>query len=521
MGRPLELDTGEVIDQDKQEKKIKEKHLEAELKKWEGIIDRHPESYQGEINDSALIPKHLLEELGKKFKFIKEYANKNIEDKKTIETSKFIDEEKKIIIEQVWDRKNGSRFCVYDHITEKIKYVKTYSCNGIKYIPFIAEEIEKGAVLLPSQAEDYFENDILDKEIIDFAEKWLDAPPEIMKFGLWNTKLSWVFELCQSLNYLRARGDTGTGKTRYLDVWGQMHYKPIFTTGSATPAPLFRIIDKWKGTIVMDEADLKQSDESEQIIKILNNGFERGKFIMRCDQNDANKISFFEPFCPKILATRRGFTDKATESRCITHITSQTNNKDIPVNIDDKFRAEGLELRNKLLMWRFRNYFEIEERMKEKINLDLGDVEPRVKQIVQSYFYLFSNDEEGMKGFIKYIKSYQKELIDERQGSFDGMIIEAIFKLIDRRVLDFTTGDIITEGELKGYDGLPMKPRGLTPKLKSLGFKKGRQSRRGQDIKKYIPVDKEHLRGLFKRYGFDYEVLDKLTLKQPESQEIL
>jgi len=436
-------------------------------------------------------------------------GTKKIKD--VFETSKIVDGDNKIIIEQVYDKENGCRFCVYNHVTGKVKYAKSYLYNEIEYFPIIAEEIKQEAILLPSKAEEYFEDEILDKEIIEFAKKWLDVPDEIMRFGLWNTKVSWCFENFQTLNYLRVQGDTGTGKTRYLDVWGQLHYKPIFTTGSVTPAPLFRIINKWKGTIVMDEADLKQSDESADIIKILNNGFERGKFIMRCDQNDADIIKFFDPFCPKILATRQSFRDTATESRCITHITSATINKNIPININDNFRAEAKELRNKLLMWRFKNYFEIQEKMKNKVEIDLGDIEPRVKQIVQSYVYLFGNDKKGMVGFKKYLQSYQEELISERQGSFDGAIIEAIHKLMNRGIIELTSKMIVTEGEFTNKLGKPMLPRSLASRLKSLGFKKGIPTKREGKTQRIIPIDKQHLSGLFKRYGFDDKFLSKIN----------
>lgn len=516
---------------------------EAIFQKWCGIIDRHPQQYYGLNSDCALIPKDLLPRLAEKFEGIREYVEgrKETTEKETpaenkarldkmegglkdkpvdnlegetkpkknsdfIETSKIIDDKKKIIVEQIYDEENGNRFCIYNHKTGKIKYAKSYTMNDVKYAPIIADEIKKGAVLLPSEALDYFEDEILDNEIMGFAKKWLDVPDEIFRFGLWNTKVSWVFENFQTINYLRVQGDTGTGKTRYLDVWGQLHYKPIFTTGSTSSAPLFRIIDKWKGTIVMDEADLKQSDESADIIKVLNNGFERGKFIMRCDQNDASKISFFDPFCPKILATRRSFTDKATESRCITHITSVTTDKDIPVNINDKFREEALELRNKLLMWRFKNYFEIEERMKENLKIDLGDIEPRVKQIVQSFVYLFSGDVKGMAGFKEYLKTYQEELVGERQGSFDGLIVESILGLLKKGRFEFTTMDIIRQGDLKTFDGkTQMSARSLTPRLKSLGFKKGVLRKIDGTARRIIPINKEHVEGVFKRYGFDVD----------------
>lgn len=442
-----------------------------------------------------------------KLGLIKKKKKEREEVEDVIEISKIVDDENKIIVEQVYDKKNGCRFCIYNDYDKSIKYDKQYIHNGIKYYPIVGEEISKGAVLLPSEALEYETDEDLDNEIYAFANRWLDAKMETMRFGVWNVKVSYVYENFHTLNYLRVQGDTGTGKTRYLDVWGHLHYKPIFTTGTTTPAPLFRIIDKWRGTVVMDEADLRNSDESEQIIKILNNGFEKGKFIMRCDQNDAKKLSFFDPFCPKILSTRRSFQDKATESRCITSISSVTNREDIPLNLNDDFFNDALRLRNKLLMWRFRNYFNINK----NVDYDLGDIEPRVKQIVGSYISLFSTDEEQMQGFKKYINNYQNELIVERQSSFDGSIVGAIHRLLNKGINDFDSKDVIQEGGFTDRNGKEMQPRGLTSYLKSLGFKNTVARKVDGKTKRCIPIEQEHIDKLFKRYGYEVTVVTVVT----------
>ena len=444
-----------------------------------------------------------------KLGLIEEYTGKKkkaeVED--INEISKIIDEENQIIVEQIYDEKQGCRFCIYNEKDGSVRYDKTYTHNGIKYYPITGDEITKGVILLPTGAIDYIDDNTLDKDILSFSNKWLDVPEETMRFGLMNVKVSYVFDKFHTLNYLRVLGDTGTGKTRYLDVWGYIHYKPIFTNGNTTAAPLFRIIDKWRGTLVMDEADLKNSDESEQVIKVLNNGFEKNKFIMRCDQTDAKKIAFFDPFCPKILSTRRSFQDKATESRCITHVSSVTNRKDIPLNLNKEFFEKALELRNKLMMWGFRNYFKI----KDNVEFDLGDVEPRVKQIVSSYISLFSSDTKQMEKFKKYIQNYQEELTIERQSSFDGAIVGAIKEILNSGIYDFDAKDVIEKGQFTDRNGKAMNPRGLTSSLKSLGFKKSVSIKVDGKTKRCIPIEQEHIDKIFKRYGYEVTVVTVVT----------
>ena len=441
-----------------------------------------------------------LEEFGIKEKPAKKNKKKNY-------TSGFVDEENQIIVEQVYSPKHDkSMFWEYNNKTGELKHSDTINYMGDIYYPNEGDELKERAVILPYQPEDYGTDEELDKEIDDFIKKWLDVPEKVRLFGRWNAKRSFVYDKFHTINYLRAQGDTGLGKTRFLDTFGYIHYKPLFTTGATTPAPLFRIIKKWKGTLVMDEADLKFSDESADIIKIINQGYEKGKFIMRCDQNDASKIDFFDPFCPKILATRRSFQDKATESRCITHVMEITKRKDILVNLNEEFFEETRKISNKLLMWRFKNYFNIDMNK----TYDMGDLEPRVKQLVSSYVAIFSNDKTAMEEFKEYIQTYQEDLIEERKGSFEGSVVESVYNLLKRGIKDISNKMIVESGNLVNTrTGKPLTPRGVSSMLKSLGFKKAISTRiPGEtNVRRCIPLEKDHLFGLFKRYGLDcYDV---------------
>ena len=417
--------------------------------------------------------------------------------------SVYIDEEKKMIAEQVY---NGVKcqFCVYDAENSNAIY-KDYIFDGTKNIyPLVGEEIEKRAILLPSKVEEYVDEEMLDTEIKNFINTWLDIPEDFLQFALWNIKRSWVFEKFHTLNYLRALGDTGQGKTRFLDALGAIHYKAIETSGATTAAPVFRIIEKWRGTLIMDEADFSKSDEAQDIIKIINMGYEKGKHVMRCDQNDAKKIDFFDPYCPKILATRKTFTDKAVESRCITLVMKGTNRKDIPFNLNKNFYDSALKIRNKLLLWRFRKYFTINP--EADTNFDMGDLEPRVKQIVNSFVNLFGDDAKQLEKFKVFINGHQEDLIDERKNSFAGSIVGAIYELIQDNELNISPANIINRGKLTNFKGEPLQPRGLSSTLKALGFGKLIMRRIGENTKRCLNLEKDLLINLFKRYGYGVTV---------------
>jgi len=448
----------------------------------------------------------------------KNNKKKKTEEEKPKRTSSHVDEENKIMYEQI--KKNGvSKFCVYNFKSNKIEYSREIFINGETYLPNIGEELDKGVVLLAEDIEEYNDDDELDEEIKTFIYKWLDVDPEYYQFCIWNIKRSWVFQKFFSLNYLRALGDFSTGKSRFLQTLAHLHYKPIFASGGTTAAPIFRIIDKWRGTLVIDEADFKFTDETQDIIKIINLGYEKGNFILRCDQNDASKINTFNPFCPKIIATRKLFVDKATESRCFTQQMTGTDRDDIPVVYNTSFFEDSKKLRNKLLLWRFRNYFKIDIEREYNMSEKLMGVEPRIRQISYSLLPLFFHNEKQMELFENFLLKKQSDLIDERINSWDGQIVKAIYDLIQDKWDSISNKDIIEKGNLLDFKGFPLKPRALSGRLKSLGFGKTIMKRTVTKIKRCIPLDAKHLKKLFTRYGFsvnDVTVVDDVT-ETPQS----
>ena len=486
---------------------VKESYYQAQgrqhdsMRTWELAILKgdFKEVSPGEL--AKYIKDHSLEfDLPKLEKKIDESDKKEKDD--YISTSLVIDEKNKMMAEQI-KNDDHNRFCIY---TEgEIKYQDELNSNSIIYKPIVAEEVIKGAILLPSKAEEYESDEKLDEDLKKFITRWLDIPDDVLQFAIWNIKRSWVYERFHTLNYLRALGDTGQGKSRFLDALGSIHYKPIATSGATTSAPVFRIIEKWKGTLIMDEADFQKSDEAQDMIKIINQGYERGKYVMRCDRDKNDKINFFDPFCPKILATRKTFYDKAVESRCITQVMVGTRRKDIPWNLNKEFFDNAQKLRNKLLMWRFNNYFKIDP--DKKIDFNLGDLEPRVQQIVASFISLFGEDKAQLERFKVFITKYQEDLIDERRTSFAGQIVGGIHKLLEDGQTDINSQDIITAGGITDSKGQPFKPRGISSTLKTLGFEKGKQKKVDGINKRCIPLDKDHLTHLFARYGNEVTVV--------------
>jgi len=277
-------------------------------------------------------------------------------------------------------------------------------------------------------------------------------------------------------------------------------------SGAITPAPIYRMIKQWRGTIVLDEADFRDSSEKNEVITILNCGFEKGRPVIRCKQDNVETLQFLPTFSPKVIASRRPFKDVALESRCLTEKMIETSRKDIPDVLPQEFYDEQQELRNKLLMFRLKNYNKINPNT--SLNIDLGDVEPRLKQATRSFASLFANIPEILEDFKVFLREYNDELVEERSETLDGMIVNAIFSLKEDGYEEISSKDIADKLKVD-YQIEKITPQLIGRHLKSLGITTtnkwvgGRRSR-------VINWDQKLMEKLSKRYIPRNETTKKL-----------
>ena len=348
---------------------------------------------------------------------------------KPIRTSKAIDE------------KGNLHEQIFNHKTQEAKYIgwdgtgftesQEIHIGKTVYQPLLDEAVLKKAVMLPSDVLDYLNIETLIEELRVHIKRYVDISDRYRQIASWYILSTWLIDKIGTTTYLRAIGDYGTGKSRFKRVLGGLCYKPIFISGAITPAPIFRMIETWGGTLVFDEMDMKFSDEKNIIVKILNCGNERFNPILRCSDKDYSKISFFDTFSPKVFCTRGRFKDQALETRCLTEVMRETTRSDIPSIISDghPFFKDEMSLRNKLLMFRLKCWGSLKVIEPDKI--DFGDVEPRLKQDILPMAMLFWRIPQMQDEIKKFVKKYNNELVEERANTYEGMIVNTILEYID------------------------------------------------------------------------------------------
>jgi intein/homing endonuclease len=166
--------------------------------------------------------------------------------------------------------KAEANFVCYNTKDQSFSIVKDAQEGEIKYVPIYADEIQYSAVTFPTGVTEYGSTEDLIKEIVKHVGTYADLPPMFREWTAWYILMSWIYDRLPAVSYLRFLGDWGTGKSRSLDVIGDLCYKRMKISGAITPAPIYRLLKKYEGTLIIDEADMEKSDESQFIIKILN-----------------------------------------------------------------------------------------------------------------------------------------------------------------------------------------------------------------------------------------------------------
>jgi len=288
--------------------------------------------------------------------------------------------------------------------------------------------IKNQVVHLPQQPEEYGTEDDLIRAIRHFIRTYVDISPRFELIASYYALFSWVYDGFNELPYLRVRGDYGSGKTRFLLTVGSICYKPIFASGATSTSAMFRILDVFRGTLIIDEADFRNSDEMSDVTKILNCGFVKGLPVLRTEvsQNREFNPRAFQVFGPKLVATRGYYQDRGLESRHITEeMGGERLRRDIPINLPASHKDEALRLRNQLLLYRFRNLHTVQP---DTALVDPA-IEPRLNQIFIPLMSIVSR-ESVRQEFRLLARQYHKELLVDRSMAIEGQLLEVIRDMV-------------------------------------------------------------------------------------------
>ena len=133
--------------------------------------------------------------------------------------------------------------------------------------------------------------------------------------GLW-VMFTWVHEKAavHSPILLVTSPEPNCGKSTLLGVVGYLVRRSLVSVSIKGPA-LFRSIEKWQPTFVVDEADTAFAN-NDDLKEVVNSGWTRGQSVVRCDPKTYDP-SPFSTFAPKAIGMKGRNLPDTTVSRAV------------------------------------------------------------------------------------------------------------------------------------------------------------------------------------------------------------
>ena len=199
--------------------------------------------------------------------------------------------------------------------------------------------------------------------------------------------------------------DKGCGKTTLRDTLAELARAPLPTDG-ISPAALFRVIEKWRPTVLLDDFDSWGRD-NEELRGVLNTGHRQGGVYVRCvgDDQEPRAFATFAPKCINLIG-------KLHPTLADRSITITMRRKLRGERIESLHGFDGDELRRKCARWAVDHGAEIEKAIPDMLGLfnrradnwrpliilaDLcgGDWSERVRAAVAAALESRDDDDEG------------------------------------------------------------------------------------------------------------------------------
>ena len=331
--------------------------------------------------------------------------------------------------------------------------------KGLVPDPDVEKLAAQNIVRLPSECADHGNAEKIRQEVQEFIRAYVDLPPFWESFSGHYILSTWCFERLSAIPFFRILRPPGTGKTTLGKVMSLVCMNCATVSGSISAAGLFRTADILDpGTMVIDECD-QHGHENRDFETVLRSGYERDVPVQRCNKDNNFRPEFFRVFGPKVVTAREQFSDDSLESRCLTfQPTKHRVRRDVPLHFPDVGYEKAQVLRNKLLDWRFRNYFNISVNENELRNLS----EPRLAQIAMPVFSTIK-DPDYRREFLEFLGNSGKERIASTEEALLVSVLSGIASGINGEAKEVQVKQIADVAEKKGPE-FGFREKYFTPK---------------------------------------------------------
>jgi len=392
----------------------------------------------------------------------------------------------------VFEQLSDASFLVFDRVKGEIVASNSHLLlhDGLEYVPLprlpwptCGIKSEPNGDLAQTRKElleklntqklqgEYESEEQLFNEIRTFFSEHLDVSNELL-FDVYAafTLATWRAENFTVVAYAFFLGPLASGKTRALECFHRLCYRAIMAA-SMSAASLFRVLEAWHSTLLLDETEIYNRESMVEVLALLNSGYRRGQYAIRIEklEDGCPQIGMFDTFGFKVLAGTEELA-ATLQSRCIITTMSKAM-RHINLFIDEE---KAQDLRNKLLMYRFRNLGKPQNFDVSRLNGYFNNA--RVIELFVSLLHV-APTEEIRERLIKCMKQITQSRLDEEQASLEARVFDAVLKCEDA----INCSKISTQAITEAFNfGLPekeqLKSYQVGRKVAALGFEKCRFS---------------------------------------------
>ncbi len=276
--------------------------------------------------------------------------------------------------------------------------------------------------MLPNETKEYGNINKLIKQLREFFNEYFEAPDFSQNLFPYLVVFYWVYDRFPFIPYVHFLGRTGTGKTTAMEVLGSVCYKPIDASGAISLASIFRVVSQWKGTLLIDEF-YPGGDKYKEMLSLLKSGVSN-RVVLRVEGEKKREVMAYVVKSPKLFTSEKPISDVGLRSRVI-EVRMEKNTRRIPLYRQKDFLDEAQELRNKLLLWRFRKLSKIDLTKIKYGFKKLRVFDGRTQQVITPIYYMANK--EAKKDIVRFAKEQEEETIRERREALDGQAFVVIY----------------------------------------------------------------------------------------------
>lgn len=347
------------------------------------------------------------------------------------------------LVDYLWNPQTGRPLFAYRDPEGRIGKAPHLDIKGIRYYPRMNDaNITGGVVMFASDlGPERSTRELIAWNDLYMRRSFLVDNPLDYKLAAYYAQFTWLYDCFDELSYLRAQGESDSGKSAIILRIGYVCYRLFKTSGVGTAASLKYLQHIYRATVFMDEVKDNLEEFDDRIV-MLNIGAMKEQAwatnavpIKMPDGSSEPDVQSYYVYGPKMVTMYGKFPQDATESRFLTiktikHELQELKNKGVPRRWSDEHRANALYKRNMDMTWRLKNW---QPRLQPPDELEDTRVSTRINQVTVPIKYILTLDKddsqatkEALKEIDLVVHNLYEDLKFERAQKTEARVIEAI-----------------------------------------------------------------------------------------------